>query len=235
MKITKLEQSGFIVESEDSSAVPGLPPFRLMFDIGRMTPIEKIKDEKPADAFLISHIHGDHFSPEHILAMSPKNLYLNSECKKNADDTGVHFTFPVELIKAGDIKQIGPFNVTFFAVDHGPNISAPVENLGFLIEENIRGADGAAPRVEKTYFSGDMFYAPGASADEQNNVFSVGELEVDTALIPVGTFYTFGPQEALEFANSFKKIGKIIPMHYEKQPQTNGEFRKLCEGKFECA
>ncbi len=234
MKIKKYEQSGFIIESEASAELSGMPPFKLAFDVGRMTPVEKLADEAPVDAFVVSHIHGDHFSPEHIKAMRPKTLYLNSECKNSADSTSENFSgISIEHIMAADIKQIGPFTVTFFAVDHGPNISAPVENLGFLIEENM-SIDGK-PHVQKTYFAGDMFYAPGASSDEQNNIFLVDEIEVDTALIPVGTFYTFGPAEALEFAKMFKRIGKIIPMHYEKKQEANGEFRKLCEGEFECA
>jgi L-ascorbate metabolism protein UlaG (beta-lactamase superfamily) len=93
-------------------------------------------------------------------------------------------------------------------VDHGPNISAPVENLGFLLEvEN-----------QTIYFAGDMFYESG---------IDVSNLEVDTALLPVGTFYTFGPQEAFDFAKKFKKIGKIISIHYEKEPQTREQFIKL--------
>ena len=46
-------------------------------------------------------------------------------------------------------------------------------------------------------------------------------------LIPVGNFYTFGPKEAIEFAKQFKKIGKIIPMHYQKIPDTREEFINL--------
>lgn len=55
----------------------------------------------------------------------------------------------------------------------------------------------------------------------------VTNLEVDIALLPVGTFYTFGPQEALDFAKKFKRIGKVVPMHYEKTPETREQFIKL--------
>ncbi len=83
----------------------------------------------------------------------------------------------------------------------------PKENFGFLIE-----VDG-----KKIYFAGDMFYPSG---------IDVTNLEVNVALIPVGGFYTFGPEEALSFVKQFKKIGEIIPMHYMKITETREEFIK---------
>lgn len=231
MKIKKYEQSGFVIDSENG--------FRLAIDIGKYTPIENaagIVAEKPVDAFLVSHIHGDHFSAEHINALAPKMLYLNAECKESDEGRKIQPEAQIEIVKVGDTKQIGPFSVKFFSVDHGPNISlVPKENFGFLIEEQKAAADGTPSIVDKTYFAGDVFYAPGESSQLEEGKLYVDQLEVDIALIPVGTFYTFGPQEAFEFAKQFKRIGKIVPMHYEKTPETNGEFRELCEGRFECA
>lgn len=213
MKLTKYEQSGFILETERG--------FRLGFDIGRMTPIEKLDGLKPLDAFLVSHIHGDHFSPEHIAALKPTILYVNNECWNNLTDAVRDVTKEIIVIKGGekivlsDTKRIGnwPVKITLFDVDHGPNISAPIENLGFLIE-----GDG-----EVIYFAGDMFYESG---------IDVTSLEVTYALIPVGTFYTFGPEEAFGFVKKFKKIGKIISMHYEKTPETKGQFLDLVKDSF---
>ena len=114
----------------------------------------------------------------------------------------------------GDELSIDDIKVQFFNVDHGPNVSAPLtENFGFLIT-----IDG-----QKIYFAGDMFYSSG---------IDVSNLEVDLALIPVGTFYTFGPKEAFEFVIQFKKIDKIISMHYEKTPETRNEFLELVKDKF---
>jgi L-ascorbate metabolism protein UlaG (beta-lactamase superfamily) len=84
----------------------------------------------------------------------------------------------------------------------------PRENFGFLIEVDDK----------KVYFAGDMYYSSG---------IDVSNLEVDIALIPVGTFYTFGPREAVAFSREFKKIGKVVPMHYEKTPESAEEFIKL--------
>ncbi len=71
MKLTKFEQSGFILETSKG--------FRLAFDIGNKTPVEKLRGIT-VDAMLVSHIHGDHFSLEQNKALAPKKLYLNQEC-----------------------------------------------------------------------------------------------------------------------------------------------------------
>ena len=198
MKLTKFEQSGFILETEKG--------FRLAFDIGNKTPIEKLNGVT-VDAMLVSHIHGDHFSLEQIKKLSPKKLYLNAECIETLGEE----TLSSEIIqtKISDEILIDTIKVQFFNVDHGPNVSAPLkENFGFLITVDN----------QTVYFAGDMFYESG---------IDVSNLEVDIALIPVGTFYTFGPQEAFDFIKKFKRIGKVIPMHYEKTPETRDQFIKL--------
>ncbi len=204
MKLTKFEQSGFILETEAG--------FRLAFDVGNKTPVEKLEGVA-VDAMLISHIHGDHFSLEQIRKLSPKKLYLNAECLEMLGEE----TLLSEIIqvKVGDVLDIGGISIELFNVDHGPNVSVPVkENFGFLITVDS----------QKIYFAGDMFYESG---------MDVSELEVDYALLPVGTHYTFGPEEALAWAKKFKKIGKIISMHYENKPETHGEFLELAKGTFE--
>lgn len=198
MKLTKLEQSGFILETNKG--------FRLAFDIGNKTSIEKLQGVA-VDAMLVSHIHGDHFSLEQIKALSPKKLYLNQECIETLGEENL--ATEIIRVKVGDIVTIEDITVQFFNVDHGPNVSAPLqENFGFLIT-----VDG-----QTIYFAGDMFYESG---------IDVSNLEVDIALLPVGTFYTFGPQEAFEFAKKFRKIGKVTPMHYEKTPETREQFISL--------
>lgn len=198
MKLTKFEQSGFILETSNG--------FRMAFDIGNKTPIEKLQGVT-VDAMLVSHIHGDHFSLDQIKVLSPKKLYLNQECIEVIGEEAL--PFEIVKVKVGDEHTIDTIKVQFFNVDHGPNVSAPVqENFGFLIT-----ADD-----QTIYFAGDMFYESG---------IDVSNLEVDIALLPVGTFYTFGPQEAFEFAKKFKNIRKVTPMHYEKTPETREQFIKL--------
>lgn len=203
MKLTKFEQSGFILETENG--------FRLAFDIGNKTPVEKLADTR-VDAMLVSHIHGDHFSLDQIKMLQPKDLYLNQEC---IDALGEEvLDSKINQVRIWDTINVGGIEVKFFNVDHGPNVTSPLaENFGFLIK-----ADGQA-----AYFAGDMFYPSG---------IEVSNLEVDYALLPVGTFYTFGPQEAFDFAKQFKKIGRIVSIHYEKEPETRNQFIELAKDIF---
>ncbi|MEI6400023.1 MAG: MBL fold metallo-hydrolase [bacterium] len=218
MKITKFEQSGFIIESEKG--------FRLAIDIGNKTPLEKL-DGISCDTMLISHIHGDHFSIEQIKKLNPKTILLPRNCYDVLHEQSI---IDVVTASPADKPVIASnmciisteaeyedenFTLQVFSVDHGPNLTVPItENYGFLInvdDQNI-------------YFAGDMFY---------ESEIDVSELVVDYLLLPVGTFYTFGPEEAFDFAQKFEKIGKIISMHYENKPETHGQFLELVKGTFD--
>lgn len=197
-KPTKLEHAGFILENDNG--------YKLAIDIGSYTPLEKLNGIY-VDTMLVSHFHKDHFSIEQIKKLSPKKLYLSRECIDLIGDEKL--LSEIIEVKVGDSIDIDGIKVLFFEVDHGPNATnRPKENFGFLIE-----ADG-----KKIYFGGDIYYPSG---------IDVTELEVDYALLPIGGFYTFGPKEALDFASQFKRIGNVIPMHYEKTPEKREEFIKL--------
>lgn len=203
MKFTKFEQSGVIIETGKGS--------RLALDIGSYTPIKKLEGIT-VDAMIVSHIHPDHFSLDQIKKLSPKKLYTGSECKEALGGE----ILPIEVIEIKDGSQIkvGDMIIDVFYVDHGPNVSTPIkDNFGFLIK-----ADN-----QKIYFAGEMFYESG---------IDIANLEVDYAFFPVGSFYTFGPQEAFAFAKKFKKIGKAISMHERGVLEKKTEFIKLAEGSF---
>ena len=36
----------------------------------------------------------------------------------------------------------------------------------------------------------------------------------------------------INFAKKFKRVGKIVSMHYEKTPETKGQFLQLTNGIF---
>lgn len=206
MILTKFEQSGFVLESDAG--------FRLAIDIAGYTPIEKLEGVT-VDAMLVSHIHGDHFSVPHIQKLAPKKVYLNEECIEALGEAKGSEQLASEIVevKVGETITIDDggdgITVQFFDVDHGPNASIrPRENFGFLIE-----MDG-----KKIYFAGDMFYPSG---------IDVSNLDIDFALLPIGSFYTFDPKEAAAFAKTFKKIKTIVSMHYEGKPEMLAEFEGL--------
>ncbi len=198
MHITQYEQSGCLIKTNSG--------FTLALDIASYTPLEKLEGVT-VDAMLVSHLHGDHFSIPHIKKLNPKKLYLSQECIELLGEENIQAE--IVEVKVGDTINIESIEVSIFDVDHGPNVKVrPKENFGFLLT-----VDG-----EKIYFAGDMFYPSG---------ISVADLEVDYALIPVGGFYTFGPEEALQFVKSFKNVKHVLPMHFEKTPETKEEFLKL--------
>lgn len=202
MKITQFEQSGLIIENTAG--------YTIAIDISAFTPLEKLEGIV-VDAMLISHIHGDHFSIEHIKKLDPKKLFVNQECLEALGEEVL--SSEIVLVSVGDTVAIDTSTVSFFDVDHGPNATLrPKENFGFLFTIDD----------QKIYFAGDMFYPSGIAVDE---------LEVAIACIPVGTFYTFGPQEAVEFITQFKSIEKVIPMHYEKTPENREDFVQRAETK----
>lgn len=140
MKLTKFEQSGFILRNGQK------PRFRLAFDIGNKTPIEKLSGVT-VDAMLVSHIHGDHFSLDQIKALNPKNLYLNTECIETLGEEVLNSE--IVQVKVGDEITMDTIKVQLFNVDYypGPNVSAPLkENFGFLITADNK----------TVYFAGDI-------------------------------------------------------------------------------
>ncbi|MAZ30113.1 hypothetical protein CL655_02395 [bacterium] len=184
MEIAQFEQSGFIITSNVGET--------LAVDIGALTPAERLADVT-VDAMLVSHIHADHCSAEHVTALAPATVYTGAECAVALHATGL----TIEELKAGDTVETNGFTVTPFEVDHGPNApQVPAQNFGFLIV------------VDDTtiYFAGDMYTASG---------MPVGELDVDIAMLPVGGHFTFNAEAAHAFAQQFKSIGTIYPMHYE--------------------
>ncbi|MFA6476471.1 MAG: MBL fold metallo-hydrolase [Candidatus Paceibacterota bacterium] len=202
MKLEQFEQSGLIIEADNG--------YRFAIDIACYTPLEKLEG-KLVDAMLVTHRHGDHFDLERINKLSPKDLYLGQECRELITDESPSFN--IHTVTTGEIIDLGSIKVKLFDVDHGPNVTAePRENFGLFIE-----VDG-----KKVFYTGEMFSPTGVD---------VSGIEADVVFLPVGTFYTFGPEEAVTFASQFKKVGKFIPMHYYKDPETKDDFIRLAQEK----
>src|SRR3989338_5148373 len=122
MKLTKFEQSGFIFETDKG--------FRLAVDIASRTPFESLEGIK-ADAFIVSHLHQDHFSPLHINKLSPIIVFLSNECIELIGEEKV--VGEIITIASGKDVLIDDIRVQIFDVDHGQNTTVrPRENFGFL-------------------------------------------------------------------------------------------------------
>ena len=202
MKLEQFEQSGLIIEADNG--------YRLAIDIACYTPLEKLEGVS-VDAMVVTHLHGDHFDLERINKLSPKDLYLGQQCRELIADEVTSFN--IHVVALGESIDLGAIKIKLFDVDHGPNVSSkPRENFGLLIEIDDK----------KIFYTGEMFSPAGVD---------VSDVEADIVLLPVGTYYTFGPEEAVAFASQFKKVGKFIPMHYHNDPETKDSFLSLAKEK----
>lgn len=196
MKITRFEQSGLLIDSRG---------YQIAIDIGSTTHSASLEPYSGIDAFIVSHIHSDHFDPQNIDVMKPKKVYLNQECFKDLPNGS---QLNVELIKPGWNAELGNLSVAAYEANHGPNAGTVIDNMCFVIE-----AEG-----KKLFFAGDMYYPSGPEASE---------LEVDIAFIPIDGYYTFSPQAAIDYTQTFKDIKLLVPIHYHVRPPAIDEFMPI--------
>ena len=135
MKVTKYEHSTLLVSIGDDNLIvdPGI--------------YLSLADFSGVLAVVITHEHQDHWSPDQlnrILERSPEARILGpAGVAKAAAD------FEVEVVKAGDTIEIGPFSLTFFGEKHALiHESIPVpDNVGVLINDEL-------------YYPGDSYTIP---------------------------------------------------------------------------
>ena len=178
-KLTRLHQSGFVLDTGSE---------RIAFDVPTESPPDLVSKIKPVAAVVASHKHPDHFCPAHLTALEAP-IYAPGDALKDIPDLAL----PKHPIFEGQTLVIGKTKITTFPCDHGPGLSAPIENLGLLIEVAGR----------RIYFVGDMA-VPSPTP----------EGPFDLVLVPVGGSKVFTPEQALEFLQKIKHTGFVIPVHY---------------------
>ena len=178
--IIRFEQSGLLIASASK---------KLAIDIGTLTPTETVKAMAPPDAVLISHKHGDHFDLDHMKTLGSPIVAPGDVLELLHD--GANAT----AIQAGQTLDVARFTVTAVDVDHGPKLSVPIENLGFVIQ---------FPSGDQTlYFAGDIAH-PGTPP---SGAF-------DIVVLPVGgAGFVFDPTEAVEYLEQIGHRSRVIPVH----------------------
>lgn len=192
VSIAKFEQSALLLQTNST---------QIAIDFGSLTPkLPSITG--PVDATVISHVHADHFSIDHIRSLRAP-VWAAAEVLQSLRE----INFPATLLEPGITVCIGDFKLTPFVVDHG-TISAPIVNLGFIIQTN-----GAT-----LFFAGDMA-VPLA--------FPVAE--VDVLIVPVGGGKVFNAKEAANYVFANKHHGRVVPVHFHGQasPASALEFQEL--------
>jgi L-ascorbate metabolism protein UlaG (beta-lactamase superfamily) len=164
MKVTKYEHATLLLAIGDDTLVidPGM--FLSAVDFGN------------AAAIVITHEHGDHWTPDQLTRILEKNpgtpIYGPEGVKTAAAG------FDVNVVKAGDTVEAGPFTLKFFGEKHAViHESIPVpDNVGVLVNDEL-------------YYPGDSYTVP--------------EAEVGTLAAPIGApWLKIG--EAMDFVLAVK-------------------------------
>ena len=179
IRITKRFQSAFILEvGHDVYA----------FDFGSETPTEMTTATIPVTAAFVSHVHADHFHVANLRRLAAP-IYGPPDVAAALAPEALEVT----IVRPGDTISFPNLRVHAFWVDHGPDISAPIDNLGFHIE-----ADGRS-----VLFLGDIAVP-----------MPIPQGEFTAVLVPVGGGKVFSAQQAADFVKRMNHTGITIPVHY---------------------
>ncbi len=147
--------------------------------------------ESPHDAtlVLVSHSHGDHYSPEDIARVSGPDTKLIASADVVAKEKAGEAITPGLTIESGDVRVAG-------VAAYNPNKQFhPKERnwVGFIVEIGSK----------RIYYAGDTDLTEEMKALK----------DIDIALLPVGGKYTMNAEEAAE-ATRHIKPKLAIPYHW---------------------
>jgi len=141
MKLTKYGHACVVLEEQGK---------KLIIDPGEFTP--EFGDVSDVAAVVVTHVHGDHFSPAHlqmIVAANPEvKVFTTAEAAETLGDAHA------QVVKAGGEQVTGPFTVRFFGELHAliHSIAPQNQNTGVLVNNRF-------------YYPGDSFTLPNTKID----------------------------------------------------------------------
>lgn len=188
MKISFIGHSCFLI-------VEG--KYSLLFDpfiTGNPVATVKASDLNPTHIF-VSHNHGDHRGDAvNIAKRTGATVFTTNEIGIDLSKRGINV---VAGHVGGKVKtEFG--SVKYFQAFHGSGIAGGFA-CGFIVDVNGK----------KVYHAGDT----GLTKDME----LLSRYRIDAALLPIGDFYTMGPEDALEAVKMIKPK-YVIPMHYNTFP-----------------
>jgi L-ascorbate metabolism protein UlaG (beta-lactamase superfamily) len=146
-----------------------------------------------ADLILITHSHGDHYSPNLIAKLRKPGaaLFAPESVARSAGGTAIH---------VGETREFGQWSITAVAaynIKHGPSPGQPYhprgQGVGYVLA-----------------YGGKRFYIAG---DTEGTPEMAALRDIDVAFLPVNLPYTMTVDEAAAAARSFKPA-VLYPYHY---------------------
>ncbi|MGI6357226.1 MAG: metal-dependent hydrolase [Bacillota bacterium] len=189
MKIEFLGHACFLLESSAGKLL--IDPF-----LSGNKLATKSADQIEVDYIFVTHGHDDHVGDTISIA------------KRTGATVGAVVEIAAQLFAPAEIRtltgniggrQKTPFgSVKFVPASHGSGVPGALA-CGFVLE--VSG--------KKIYHAGDT----GLIAEMQ----FLADEEIDVALLPIGDFYTMGPEDALKAVGMIRPKC-VIPMHYNTFP-----------------
>ena len=162
-------------------------------------------DDVEADYIFVTHGHGDHIGDAIAIAKRTGAVICTTVDLAEAAMQGTG----LEIV-TGNIGGTIPFpfgTAKYFQALHGSGAAGTV-SCGFIFR--IGG--------KKIYHAGDT----GLTLDMQ----LLKEEELDVALLPIGDYYTMGPEDAVRAAGMIQ-AKTVIPMHYSTFPHITQDPEKF--------
>lgn len=197
MKITYYGQSCLLVEEGGKTVI--IDPFLS----GNPQVNVDVKDIK-VDAVILTHGHGDHFGDTVEIAQNNNcPVIAVVELAQYASAKGAAETVGMNL---GGSKQFDGFKVKYTLAFHSSSNELDGQNV-YLGE----------PAGILLTMGGKTLYHAGDTA-LFGDMKLIGELNsIDVAALPIGDFFTMGPEDAL-YAAEWVKAKHVLPVHYNTFP-----------------